>query len=251
MKTMFKNREFKVGDEVSSFWIGGVVIEVTNTVAVKHNNNETVSYWLDGKSHKDNNHPSIWHTDNNPFEMAGKYLDVKQKIERLLDALHSIATGTQPCNDREAYIFVDVAKNIAEKALFEFNGIVDTSLEKTSILPTETPIEQLKEGDSVWCIEKVGEFKKGDKQVINNLWHYRNNYIEFTDKKMILREVFFDYFTTIPPVTTTTTKPKINRAELLQLVVLTAHDFDNAEKCIKFNIQLLNEVNKVTDGDVK
>lgn len=36
---------------------------------------------------------------------------------KLFDALYNIASGTPPATEREAFIFVEIAKNVAEEAL--------------------------------------------------------------------------------------------------------------------------------------
>jgi hypothetical protein len=57
-------------------------------------------------------------------KINGKYIEctetvqqLEDKISKLESALDKIATGTQPYNEREAFIFVDIAKHIASEAL--------------------------------------------------------------------------------------------------------------------------------------
>lgn len=57
-------------------------------------------------------------------KINGKYIEctetvqqLKDKISKLQCALDKIANGTQPYNEREAFIFVDVAKQIASEAI--------------------------------------------------------------------------------------------------------------------------------------
>ena len=57
-------------------------------------------------------------------KINGKYIEctetgqqLEDEISKLESALDKIATGTQPYNEREAFIFVDVAKQIASEAL--------------------------------------------------------------------------------------------------------------------------------------
>ena len=48
---------------------------------------------------------------------AATVRQLEDKISKLESALDKIANGTQPYNEREAFIFVDVAKQIASEAL--------------------------------------------------------------------------------------------------------------------------------------
>lgn len=57
-------------------------------------------------------------------KINGKYIEctetvqqLEDKISKLESALDKIANGTQPYNEREAFIFVDIAKQIASEAL--------------------------------------------------------------------------------------------------------------------------------------
>lgn len=58
--------------------------------------------------------------DNTSTNLANITKTVQQledKISKLESALDKIANGTQPYNEREAFIFVDIAKQIASEAL--------------------------------------------------------------------------------------------------------------------------------------
>jgi len=61
-------------------------------------------------------------------------------------------------------------------------------------------------------------------------WHYKN--------------AFFNYFTTINPNPVTTQKPKIDRAELLEVAKCYANGGLEPAMAVKGAIELLNEVNK-------
>jgi len=114
---------------------------------------------------------------------------------------------------------------------------------------TETPIEELKEGDSVWAkVNEMGTMKGG-------LYKYvgidDENYVELSNGISFHKHKFYNFFTTINPHQTTTPKPKINRAELLDVVKALMSNptcLYNAEATVTHAIELLNEVNKVTDA---
>jgi len=72
---MWKNREFKVGDEVMTLWGEGIIFDISMIdeypIKVKTiNGNKT--FTLGGLTYEDHEIPTIFHRDNNPFEMAGK-----------------------------------------------------------------------------------------------------------------------------------------------------------------------------------
>jgi hypothetical protein len=57
-------------------------------------------------------------------KINGKYIEctetvqqLEDKISKLESALDKIANGTQPYNEREAFIFVDIARQIASDAI--------------------------------------------------------------------------------------------------------------------------------------
>ena len=57
-------------------------------------------------------------------KINGKYIEctetvqqLEDKISKLESALDKISNGTQPYNERDAFIFVDIAKQIAIEAL--------------------------------------------------------------------------------------------------------------------------------------
>jgi hypothetical protein len=107
--------------------------------------------------------------------------------------------------------------------------------------PTETPIEELKEGQSVWCVESITNYKKGDKCSLKKVTDesvtvlLESGYYGYFDKID-----FFDYFTTIPPTPT----PKIDRAELISMVEHIGL-YGTAKETVQMAVELLNEVNKV------
>jgi hypothetical protein len=69
---MWKNREFKVGDEVvdSNFGYGKVDVIKTAYLEVLFLSGERQCYFFDGRIGKPCLYPSLFHTDNNPFELA-------------------------------------------------------------------------------------------------------------------------------------------------------------------------------------
>jgi hypothetical protein len=73
---MWKNREFKVGQEIdSTYGIGKVTAIVSDDdFPVKAEGvNWSESFTYSGLFDKKHAYPSIFHRDNNPFEMAGKW----------------------------------------------------------------------------------------------------------------------------------------------------------------------------------
>ena len=206
---MWKNREFKEKDEVIHIEYGkGVVISADDIygcpidVQFKH---EEVSFYLDGKEFNNSHLPSIFHTDNNPFELAGKYLEMQQ-------------AGKQH--------------------------------------PTETPIEELKEGQSVWA--KAGNEVMRNGERTDFMFINEDDYVVFNNGFSVYKKVFYDNFTTINPNPTPT--PKINRAELLEVAsrameAMVSHgvtiDIDKdypfqtrANTCVCIAKALINEVDK-------
>jgi len=170
---MFKNKEFKVGDEVVDMQLGNGFVSVANGVMTEVNFTVGVlrRYYLDGKYINTDIYPLLFHTDNNPFEMAVKWQE-----------RNNLTFGNNNTENQFA---------------------------------TETPIEELKEGDSVFCVANGYCVTKG------NTYHVARNYgdgISVFDDDRDKHD--FDwieakqFFTTIPPVTP---KPKINRAELLDV----------------------------------
>ena len=53
----------------------------------------------------------------NDYAVCQVIRELKSKIEILESALDKIATGAQPANDREAWIFVQIATGIAREAV--------------------------------------------------------------------------------------------------------------------------------------
>jgi len=221
---MFKNREFKVGDEVVSIgWGLGHVESIEHGfITVKFSNGQILRYYADGKYNDSDFYPSLFHTDNIPFEMAGKWQEYQQ-------------SGSS--NDK-------LAAEISQMSDADFNKGVDNPMKLTK--PTETPIEQLKSGDSVW--EKKGMKRECKFENIDNYFVY---YTPHNSIKMFIGvDEFYNYFTTINPNSATTIpKPKINRAELLRIVEAIAVDYGDAAQCVAFATALLNEVNKVSYGE--
>jgi len=115
--------------------------------------------------------------------------------------------------------------------------------------PTETPIEQLKSGDSVWAKVSNEFIKNGEKLIYDGI--DEDFYVSLLHNPFrVARQYFYDYFTTIPPVTTT----KINRAELLDVVKAMLPNNEVTEQLtsqgiVKYAIELINEVNKVSYGE--
>jgi hypothetical protein len=75
---MFKNREFKVGDEVVDIYYGNGMVTLADGVLTEVSfeaNQRQVRYYLDGKINNTDAYPSLFHRDNNPFEMAGKRME--------------------------------------------------------------------------------------------------------------------------------------------------------------------------------
>jgi len=58
---------------------------------------------------------------------SGDYMD-----NILLDALTKIAEGTYPCTSQEAFIFTDIAQNIAREAVEKFNSAAQSGPTNTA-----------------------------------------------------------------------------------------------------------------------
>jgi hypothetical protein len=124
---------------------------------------------------------------------------------------------------------------------------------------TETPIEELKEGQSVWCVQTINldGFKKGDRCIFIRVEDEKkcycvapNNYCDWVSKNK-----FYEYFTTIQPNTTippatNTPKPKIDRAELLDVAKCYATANVIPIHAVALSIVLLNEVNKACNATI-
>ena len=159
---MWKNREFKEKDEVIHIEYGkGVVISADDIygcpidVRFKH---EEVSFYLDGKEFNNSHLPSIFHTDNNPFELAGKYLEMQQAgkqhptetpIEELgkNDSVFCIANGDCVTEGRTYFVTRNYGDGIAiiddEKDEHDYDWSEAKQLFRTSPPQTETPIPKI------------------------------------------------------------------------------------------------------------
>jgi len=227
---MFKNKPFKVGDEVSSIHGHGKVERINeNWLIAIYEGSRTHSYCLDGRFLPTDIYPSLFHRDNNPFEMAGNQFS-KKDVEK---AIHM----ARQCNVGE------LIASGHESSLYSTEEIIN-SLGKSTKHP-ETPIEQLKSeekpiqmlnpGDIVWD-------KKGTKHEISATSvariYFDNNFghIEVAN--------FYDKFTTINP-----NPNKINRAELLDVVKAVAGGGGTAKGDVQYAIELINEVNKLSYGE--
>ncbi len=95
---MWKNREFKVGDEVvdSNFGYGKVDVIKTAYLEVLFLSGERQCYFFDGRIGKPCLYPSLFHPDNIPFELAGKYLEMQQAGKQ-----HPTETPTPKINRAE------------------------------------------------------------------------------------------------------------------------------------------------------
>jgi hypothetical protein len=80
---MWKNREFKVGDEVMTLWGEGIIFDISMIdeypIKVKTING-IKTFTLGGLTYEDHEIPTIFHRDNNPFEMAGKRQEYQQSV---------------------------------------------------------------------------------------------------------------------------------------------------------------------------
>jgi len=98
---MFKNKPFKVGDEVVDIYYGNGMVTLADGVLTEVSfeaNQRQVRYYLDGKINNTDAHPSLFHRDNNPFEMAGKW---QEYAKLAVDGTH---TTPKPKIDRAELI---------------------------------------------------------------------------------------------------------------------------------------------------
>jgi hypothetical protein len=73
---------------------------------------------------------------------SGDYMD-----NILLDALTKIAEGTYPCTSQEAFIFTDIAQNIAREAVEKFNSsLAPTNKQMVGEAPQIKPCSRIE-----WC----------------------------------------------------------------------------------------------------
>lgn len=224
MKTIFSNREFKVNDEVVSIFGNGIVKDV-NEMAVKVllENNELVFFNHDGKMDKEHQYPSFFHTDNNPFELAGKYLEMQKSggvplmrnpppppaptetpIEELgkNDSVFCIANGDCVTEGKTYFVTRNYGDGIAiiddERDEHDYDWSEAKQLFRTSPPQTETPIP------------KITNYEK--------------------------------------PTSYSGSASGINRAELLEVVKSVAVYYSDAAKCVNYAKALINEVDKEVEN---
>jgi hypothetical protein len=213
---MWKNREFKVGDEVvdGNFGYGKVDTIKTTYLEVLFLSGERQCYFFDGRIGKPCLFPSLFHTDNIPFELAGKYLKLKEELSKT-------------------------------KTVEDVNATLDKEFK-----PTETPIEELKVDDVVY--RKQGNTPtRIDNLDLRKVWiENPNGSTYWVDK-----DEFYLYFTTIPPQTTPTPKinraellevaSKVVAARLAGNVYFGDDERESMSKAaIKLAKALINEVDK-------